>query len=237
MLEPTAETCKELKNLIDSSDTQDELECRKYLGYAEEFVFKRDVLETRLYSERELPTNMGVTDYVISGIIGNTPYLYPDCVKAYVWEFKAPQCFVFKKETENRLCPTKELFGAENQLLNYYHALKYDLTLVNRFKAGHPENVFIGGIIIGSRERLVKGNLEAEKKEALLKEAFNIRNSYFYAQTGLCLVTWNDLLDYLSKKYVNLTKESAFPRYTFIDDKLKKGTISIEETIEPINHE
>lgn len=237
MLEPTAETCKKLKNLIDLSDTQDELECRKYLSYAEEFLFKKDVLVTRLYSERELPTNMGITDYVISGIIGNNPYFDPDCVKAYVWEFKAPQCFVFRKETENRLCPTKELFEAENQLLNYYHALKYNLTLVNRFKAGHPKNVFIGGIIIGSRERLVTGELEEEKKKALLKEAFDIRNSYFYAQTGLYLVTWSDVLDYLDRKYVNLTKDSAVPEHIFKDHKLKEGTISIEETIEPINYE
>jgi hypothetical protein len=237
LLEPTAETCKELENLIDSSETQDELECRKYLSYAEKFLFKEDVLKKRLYSERELPTNMGKTDYVISGIIGNNPYFYPDCVKAYVWEFKAPQCFVFRKETENRLCPTKELFEAENQLLNYYHALKYNLNLVKRFKAGHPENVFIGGIIIGSRERLVKGKLEVEKKKELLKDAYDIRNSYFYAKTGLYLKTWSDVLDYLNKRYVNLTKDSAVPEYTFKDSRLLKGTFSVEETIEPINHE
>jgi len=237
LLEPTAEICKELKNLIDSNDTQDELECRKYLSYAEEFLFKRDVLETPLYSEREMPTNMGITDYVISGIIGNNPYFDPKCVKAYVWEFKAPQCFVFRKETENRLCPTKELFEAENQLLNYYHALKYNLTLVDRFQAGHPKNVFIGGIIIGSRERLVRGEFEAEKKKALLKDAYDIRNSYFYAQTGLCLVTWSDVLDYLNKKYVDLTKDSTVPEYTFKDILLPEGTFSIEETIKPFDQE
>jgi hypothetical protein len=231
LAEPPADVCERLRTLIDSTDTQNELECRKYLSYAEEFLFKKDTLERRLYSERDLPTNMGKSDYVISGTIGNTPYLNPDCVKAYVWEFKAPQCFVFKKDTENRLCPTKELFDAENQLLNYYHALKFDLNLVHRFQAGHPDNVFIGGIIIGSRERLVQGDLEEEKKKALLKDAYIIRNAYFYKQTDLSLMTWSDVLNYLNKKYVNLTKDSAVPEFAFKDDKLKAGTISVQETI------
>lgn len=234
MLEPTDRICKELKNLIDSSETQDELECRKYLGYAEEFLFKKDTLKKRLYSERELPMYTGKTDYVISGIIGNNPYFDPKCVKAYVWEFKAPQCYVFRKETENRLCPTKELFEAENQLLNYYHALKYNLTLVDRFKAGHPKNVFIGGIIIGSSERLVKGELEEEKKKEMLKEAYDIRKSYFYDQTDLYLVTWSDVLDYLNKKYVNLTKDSINPKHTFKASRLTERTISGEAIIKEV---
>ncbi len=236
MPELTEEVCKELKKLIDSTDTQDEIECRKYLSYAEEFLFKQDTLKTRLYSERELPTNMGITDYVISGILGNNPYLEPAYIKTYVWEFKAPQCFLFQKDTENRLCPTKELIKAENQLLNYYHSIKYNLTLLERFKT-YPKHVFVGGIIIGSKERLVKGNLETEKKEALLKDAYDIRNSYFYAQTGLLLVTWSDVFDYLTNKYVNVTKDIVDPNYTFKDHKLEAGTISVEETINMINQD
>ncbi len=236
MPELTEEVCKELKKLIDSTDTQDELECRKYLSYAEEFLFKNDTLKTRLYSECELPTNMGITDYVISGILGNNPYLYPDCIKTYVWEFMAPQCFLFQKDTENRLCPTKELVKAENQLLNYYHSIKYDITLLERFKT-YPKNVFVGGIIIGSKERLVKGNLETEKKKVLLKDAFDIRSLYFYKETGLLLKTWSDVLDYLNNKYVNLTKDSVAPDYTFKDCKLEAGTISVEETINTINQD
>jgi hypothetical protein len=226
-----ANVCRGLKDLIDSADAQDELECRRYLSYAEEFLFKKDTLKRHLYSEREMPTNMGKSDYVISGIIGNNP-CDPGCVRAYVWEFKAPQCFLFRKDTENRLSPTKELFEAENQLLNYYHALKFDLTLVNRLQAGHPNNVFIGGIIIGSSERLVQGDLEAMKKEVLLKDAYAIRNSYFYQHIGLLLMTWNQVLDYLDKKYVNLTKDNAVPEYTFEADRLKAGTISVQGNVE-----
>jgi hypothetical protein len=231
--ETPEEVCQNLKNLIDSTDVQNELECRRYLGYAEEFLFKKDALLERLYSEREVPTNMGESDYVISGRIGNDPYLNPNCVKAYVWEFKAPQCFVFRKDGENRLCPTKELFEAENQLLNYYHSLKYNQNMVERFRAGHPNNIFVGGIIIGSSERLVRvrGRFESEKKEALLKEAFAIRRTYFYKETDLWLYTWNDVLDYLNKKFVNLTKESVNPDFTFQDVKTKAGTISAIESI------
>lgn len=234
MAEVTAEICTSLETLINSQNTHDELECREYLKYAEEFLFKRDTLKECLYSERETPTNMGVTDYVISGTIGNNPYLDPVCVKTYVWEFKAPQCFIFKKDTENRLVPTKELFSAENQLLNYYHSLKYDLTLCQRFRT-YPKDVFIGGIIIGSKDKLVQGNFDTEKKKRLLKDAFDIRSMYFYKETGLVLKTWSDILDYLTNKYVKLTKDSVVPDYTFEDYRIQEGTISVEETINTTN--
>jgi hypothetical protein len=225
-----ADVCEKLKELINSTEKQDELECRKYLKYAEDYLFKEDTLKQFLYAECEVPTNMGKTDYVISGIIGNNPVRI-DCVKAYVWEFKAPQCYMFRKDGENRLCPTKELFEAENQLLNYYHALKHDLTLVHRFKAGHPRNICLGGIIIGSHERLVRGQLEEKKKKALLDDAYEIRKSYFYKPNGLWLVTWDEILDFLSNKYVNLTKNSVDLEHTFEDYKLKEETTSVEESL------
>lgn len=228
MVEKPQGIYQSLKELIDSEDQQEELQCRKFLKHAEEFLFKTDTLKERLYSEQETPTNMGKTDYVISGKIGNDPYLNPDGVRVYVWEFKAPQCFIFRKDGDNRLCPTKELFEAENQLLNYYHALKYNQNLLQRFRAGHPNNLFIGGIIIGSSDRLVKGKFEDEKKKALLQDAFNIRRTYFYNETGLCLYTWNDLLDYFNKKFINLTKESTNPNYAFTDLPSLNGTVSAQ---------
>jgi len=234
LAESPADICKALLTLINSADTQDELECRKYLSHAEDFLFKKDTLRRVLYSERELPTNMGKSDYVVSGIIGNNPVVI-NCVRTYVWEFKAPQCSWFRKETENRLCPTKELFEAENQLLNYYHSLKFDLNLVKRFEAGHPDNVFMGGIIIGSRERLVMEDMEPAKKGKLLEDAYTIRNLYFYQQTGLSLFTWNDVLDHLNRKFVNYAKESTIPEYKFSADKIPPGTLSADVTVKPAN--
>jgi len=233
--EPPPDVCEKLKALINSTEKQDELECRKYLKYAEDYLFKEDTLKQFLYAECEVPTNMGKTDYVISGIIGNNP-VNIDCVKAYVWELKAPQCYVFRKDGQNRLCPTKELFEAENQLLNYYHALKHDLTLVHRFKAGHPRNVCLGGIIIGSHERLVRGKLEKEKKKALLNDAYEIRKAYFYKPHGLWLVTWDEILDFISNKYVNLTKNSLDLEHTFKDYKLKEETTSVEESLTALSN-
>ena len=236
MPELTAEIIKKLKNLIASTETQDELECRKYLMYAEEFLFKHDTLKKRLYSERETPTNMGITDYVISGIIGNHPSLDPACVRTYIWEFKAPQCYLFKKDNENRLSPTKELFKAENQLFNYYHSIKLNITLLQRFKT-YPNCVFVGGIIIGSNQRLLRGNIETEKKKALLKDAFDIRRLYVYKETGLLLATWSDVLDRLTDKYVNLTKDNVVPGHIFKDSRLIPGTISSEQIIKSISQD
>jgi hypothetical protein len=234
LLELTIESLNGLRKLIETNETQDELECRKYLACIEDYLFKKDTLVNVVYSERETPVNAGKTDYIISGIIGNNPVI-AECSRTYIWELKAPQYYLFRKDGENRLCPTKELFEAENQLLNYYHDLKYDLKLVARFKAGHPINVFVGGIIIGSKERTVKGDFEENKKSTLAGEAYAIRNEYFYRQNDLWLLTWTDVLNYfeqkVNEKFVNLTKENVIPDYTFKDYKPKAGTISTQETL------
>ena len=234
MPELNKESLDELRKLIEATKTQDELKCRKYLACVEDYLFKKDTLVSVLYSERETPVNTGKTDYIISGIIGNNPVVNA-CTRTYIWELKAPQYYLFKKDTKDRLCPTKQLFEAENQLLNYYHDLKYDLNLVKRFKAGHPANVFVGGIIIGSKDRTVRGDFEEAKKDALVETAYAIRNEYFYSHNNLWLLTWTDVLNYFEQKvnerFINLTRENTVSEYTFKDYKPKAGTISTQETI------
>ena len=106
-----------LKKLIEAT-VKKENECRKYLQYAKEALVRDTVLEF-VYVETERRATVGNSDYIISGkIVDETGN---ECVKAYIWELKAPQCHIFEKDTENRLRPTIDLIQAENQLLNYYH--------------------------------------------------------------------------------------------------------------------
>ncbi len=173
----------------------------------------------------------GISDYVISGTIGNDP-IRDDCIKGYVWELKAPQCYLFRKDGENRLCPTTDLFEAENQLLNYYDDLKLQPKMVDRFHVGHPDNLCIGGIIIGSRTRLVKGKIEEKKRDELLKDAMRIRKTQFYDHAGIAIVTWSQVLNSINKKFIDITKNSVDQNHRFTINKMEAGTKSAEERIQ-----
>lgn len=183
----------ELKALIEDTGNR-EHECREYLQYAKEALMSNTVSEF-VYIETERRATAGDSDYIISGkIIDETGN---ESVKAYIWELKAPQCCIFEKDTENRLKPTKELIQAENQLLNYYHENKGSESFRNDFGVTHSDNVCFGGIIIGSRDRRVKGDFEEGKKEKLTETAFMIRKNYIYDRLNIRLMHWDYILDLL----------------------------------------
>lgn len=89
----------QLKSLIDANENKEE-ECREFLQYAREALV-RDTVLNFVYIEKERRGNVGDSDYIISGkVIDQTGV---ESVKAYVWELKAPQCYLFEKDNENRL--------------------------------------------------------------------------------------------------------------------------------------
>jgi uncharacterized protein with HEPN domain len=141
----------------------------------------------------EYRSNNGDSDYIISANIRD------DCgvniVRAYVWELKAPQCYIFEKDNENRLRPSKDLISAENQLLHYVHECKGNAQFREEFRVTHPDNVYFGGIIIGSNSKQVNGDYNQEKKNMLYEKAARIRAEYFYKKIGIRLVTWDTVLD------------------------------------------
>src|SRR3972149_8759497 len=88
----------ELKVLIESESNK-ELECRKYLPYARELLVKVTTKEF-LFEADEYRGHSGDSDYIIgckacdeAGIKSN---------QAYIWEIKAPQCYIFEQDTKNR---------------------------------------------------------------------------------------------------------------------------------------
>lgn len=181
----------DLEALINSEDNK-ELECRNYLQFAKELLV-RDTVTRFEYVETERRGNSGNPDYVISGHVIDENGI--EAVRAYVWELKAPQCYLFKKETENRLIPSQELYEAENQLLHYYHELKGSDQFRHEFRVTHPDNVRFGGIIIGTQNRRVSGNFpDVEKRKLLYERAITIRNCYLYDLWHIRIITWDQIL-------------------------------------------
>lgn len=183
-----------LLELINSPEHK-ELECRDMLKYAEELLVRETVIEF-VNSHSEWRLHSGDSDYVVSGRVSDETGL--STVKAYVWELKAPQCYLFRQESGNRLSPTVDLFKAENQLLNYYHEMKGNESFRHSFGVTHSDNVQFGGIIIGSRERWVAGAFDSEnKKSELYERALSIRKQYFYDPLGIRIMTWDQVADYM----------------------------------------
>lgn len=197
-----------LKELIDSPVNQ-EIPCRAFLRYVPEFLC-RDTVIDYVYKEEEYRGNTGDSDYIISGRIRDFASI--ECIRAYVWEIKAPQCYIFEKDTENRLKPSRDLIQAENQLLHYFHENKGSELFRETFKVTHSDNVKFGGIIIGCNKNRIRGEFrDAEKANLLFQKALHIRSHYFYDSFGIRLMTWDTILDSLnSEKFIN--KKSDNPK-------------------------
>lgn len=200
-----AELVEQLKSLIESAGNKED-ECRKFLQYVPEILFRETPVEY-ICIEKDYVQHSGKPDYIISARVQDDTHSF-DCVRAYVWELKAPQCHVFEKDTETRVRPTKELIQAENQLLNYYEEMRENASTRTEFQVLHPNDICFGGIIIGCSRTLINGDFEAEKKTRLFQKAKRIRDAYFYARAGIKLLTWDAVLDQLLPKeeYVGQTK-------------------------------
>ena len=184
----------ELKVLIESESNK-ELECRKYLPYARELLVKVTTKEF-LFEADEYRGHSGDSDYIIgckacdeAGIKSN---------QAYIWEIKAPQCYIFEQDTKNRVKPTKEFISAENQLLHYYEESKGSNQFRSEFEITHPEHVKLGGIVIGSKKTLVKSTAYTEDlKSRLYTRALDLRRLYLYGHNGIKIIIWDTILDHL----------------------------------------
>lgn len=184
----------QLRKLIEDTEHR-EHECREFLQYAKETLI-RDTVKEFVYVEKERRGSSGDSDYIISCKIRDETGV--ESVKAYVWELKAPQCYIFEKDTENRIRPTPDLIRAENQLLHYYHEQRGSEEFRHTFGVTHSDNVLFGGIIIGCRKTKVKGNYENTKKYKLFERALKIRKTYLYDSHQIRILDWDYILEFLS---------------------------------------
>jgi len=149
------------------------------------------------YVETEFRGYSGDSDYIISGeldLAGTSPTV------AYVWELKAPQCYIFEKDTEHRLKPTYELIDAENKLLHYYNEVKESSQHRDHFGVTLPDYVRLGGIIIGSNRTKARGFYDGALMDRLYRRAIYARMT-MYRPAGIFLVTWDHILDQLKPTY------------------------------------
>jgi hypothetical protein len=99
-------------------------------------------------------------------------------------------------DNRNRCRPTKELIKAENQLLHYAHQALADDLFRQRLGIMNPANIKMGGIIIGRRDRLLKGGQTSGDIERASR-SLDIRKQYFYNPHNIRIFTWDRILQFL----------------------------------------
>lgn len=174
-----------------------EIECRAFLNSTKEKLVKNSP-DRFLRFEPEYRGHTGDSDVVITCEVENDAGVR--CVEAYIWEAKAPQCYVFEFDNMNRVRPTKELISAENQLLHYYEEYKKSDTFKQEFEITSSDNIYIGGIIIGQKSRLVRPNQnysDPSKTNSLYTRAINCRKEHFYKASRIDFIIWDRILDLL----------------------------------------
>lgn len=190
----TSDLCTELQAFISDIDHK-EFECKEFLTHARDILVKATP-SRYIDQESEYRGHTGDSDYLV--VCATLDEAGQECIEAYVWEAKAPQCFLFEPDTKTRVRPTKEFVSAENQLLHYFDELQGSEQFREEFNITHHENIKLGGIIIGSRNKLVKSNsYSVSQTTRLFKRALNLRKRYLYGQSGIKVMTWDDILDYL----------------------------------------
>ena len=215
----------ELQALI-NSDNHNENECRYYLQFARHILMPWPIVNFRRV-ETERVGNLGRSDYVISGTVYHQTN---QCVRAYIWELKAPQCYLFEEDTGNRLKPSPELIDAENKLLNYYYESKNSGLFHQQYDLSQPgnENVCLGGIIMGCERTKVNSNASAEVKSDKYRTAEIARN-FMYGPAGSKIKTRDEVVHQIR---VSETRGREFtqPQTEIPVTALSPGTLSTTVT-------
>lgn len=182
---------EELRALMDA-ESSEEKACQPFLhDIVQHLVPWRVPLESILVKGREESSRPGDSDFCVSvevdnGAVGRR--------YAYVWEVKAPQKFLFVRDAAaNRLRPTDQLYSAENQLINYVAELGRSQNFRDKFLlTGTLDEVRVGGIIIGRRDRMVKGAKHADAAlQGLARNAFSTREAFLWGPAGIQVCTWD----------------------------------------------
>jgi len=212
----------ELRDLINHARHK-ERQCAEYLQYVPNLLFKETAVDVT-FIEPEYRQHTGDSDCVIVGQVSDENGV--NCVRAYIWELKAPQCYIFREDenNHNRLNPSDALIQAENQLLNYYDELMGSTRFLVESGITHPENVRMGGIIIGRLDRKVQGPSDDERKNRLYESAIRCRNR-FYTPSGVRIMLWNVVLEQLKEQP---PPEPIAPPEMTLDEtpEITEGTIS-----------
>src|SRR3712207_1472707 len=100
---------------VDESRSHRERECQQYLIYAAKLLLPNS--PTEIVAVTEERNYFGRSDFVIGADIRDGTNRIAR--HAFIWELKAPQCYLFEMDTNNRCRPTDDFLDGENQLLHY----------------------------------------------------------------------------------------------------------------------
>lgn len=174
---------------VDEENSPRERECQAYLMYAAELLIPGS--PTQIVGVPEDRNFFGETDLVIAADIRDD--LNRVARHAFIWELKAPQCHLFEIDTKQRCRPTADFMQGENQLLHYFHEASGNGRFRERMGVIDQDNIHIGGLVIGTHERMLKGSNEVHRAEMALR----VREKYLYRAHRIRVLTWDTILDFV----------------------------------------
>lgn len=175
--------------LIDEPNDHKELECQAFLIHAAGLLLPG--APSSIVALTEERNFFGRTDFIVAAdLLDDTNHTSRH---AYIFELKAPQCHLFETVTANRCQPTHDFLAAENQLLHYYDEAVGNGRFRQRMNIVDQDNIHIGGLIIGTLGRLLRGggNLPAART------ALRVREKYLYQNKQMRILTWDRIADYV----------------------------------------
>ena len=190
-----------------------EEQCKQYLKLIPQTLIRDQLLSSTdiIRIKTEYRHHTGDSDYIISARVNANGRI---CPRAYVWEVKSPQSWIFEKKTNERAQPSIHLISAETQLLTYYDDLKKSPeSLSETFGVNSTEDLCFGGIIIGSERTKVKDAADVAEVEELYNRSMRCRNYlYEHAKGMIRIMHWDEVLRILSLERFNaVTKVSRTP--------------------------
>jgi len=167
----------ELRVLMNDA-AQREVECQTYLQHAH--LLLAPPLSRVVQVVREQVAMAGRSDYFLLCEVTEVTQRR----RLVLWEAKAPQLSPFEVATTNRLIPSRALVEAENQLLYYFDEYRSNGQFLDRYQIRHPDDVKLGGIVIGRDNNWVRQSAAHQLPEDVLQQmaasALRIRDEHFY---------------------------------------------------------
>lgn len=185
------ELCRDLQRLIDDQENR-ELECRAFLRYAKDLLVLPDIADRFVDVEMERIEYLGRSDYLVVANVFRSGDKYR---RAYLWELKAPQCFIYEEDTRTRLKPSQDFVDAENQLLNYYYGLKESAIFRQQYEICAASDISSGGIIIGCERTKVRGNYTEAEKISRYNIAKRVKDQLYDGK--IKVRTWDEICSFI----------------------------------------
>jgi hypothetical protein len=180
--------------ILMQDEVQREVECQEYLQHAHPLL--APPMSSVVQVVREQVAMAGRSDYFLICEVIEVEIRR----RLVLWEVKAPQLAPFELTTRNRLIPSRALIEAENQLLYYFDEYRSNGQFLDRYGLRHPNDVRLGGIVIGRDDNFVREStrrgLDADALRQLAASALRIRDEHFYRER-IRLLTWDRIASVL----------------------------------------